>query len=110
MKVKLITLKHRYDYGHDWYAQILHTRKWALFQCSVSWNDYASWPYIQIKSGTGSILSILFWVYRFGFDFGFIEHTWKWNYREEDEFDTSPEDCMPPWGHSDMEALSKNAE
>ena len=76
--MKLITLKHRYDYGHDWYAQILPTRKWALLQCSVSWNDYASWPYIQIKSGTGSVLSVLFWAYRFGFDFGIIERTWDW--------------------------------
>ena len=103
--MKLITLKHRYDYGHDWYVQILHTRNWALLQASVSWNDYASWPYLQIKSGTGSVFNLIFWVYKFGIDFGFIEHTWNWDYMED--INPSPEDCMPPWGHSDMEALSK---
>ena len=105
--MKLITFKHRYDYGHDWYVQILHTKRYALLQASVSWNDYASWPYLQIKSGSGSVFSLIFWVYRFGIDFGFLEHTWNWGYMEEVEFDTTLDDCMPPWGHSDMEALSK---
>jgi len=76
--MNLITLKHRYDYGHDWYVQLLHTKRWALFQASVSWNDYASWPYLQIKSGTGSVLNIIFWAYKFGFDVGIIERTWNW--------------------------------
>jgi len=76
--MKLITFEHRYDYGHDWYVQILHNKRWALFQGSVSWNDYASWPYLQIKSGNGSTLSIMFWAYRFGFDIGIIERTWNW--------------------------------
>jgi len=81
--MKLITLKHRYDYGHDWYAQILHTKRWALFQGSVSWNDYESWPYLQIKSGCGGVLSIVFWVYKFGIDIGFIERTWNWGVIED---------------------------
>jgi len=76
--MKLITFEHRYDYGHDWYIQILHNKRWALFQGSVSWNDYASWPYLQIKFGCGSTLSIMFWAYRFGFDIGIIERTWNW--------------------------------
>ena len=89
--MKLISFKHREDYGHDWYVQVLHTKRWALLQTSVSWNDYASWPYIQIKSGTGTLLSIMFWVYRFGFDIGVCEHTWNFEYlkdldvEEEDE-------------------------
>ena len=96
--MKLISLNHRYDYGHDWYAQILHTKNWALFQGSVSWNDYASWPYLQIKSGCGSTLSIMFWAYRFGIDVGIIERTWNWDYREEVEFDTSLDDVDPTIG------------
>ena len=96
--MKLITLKHREDYGHDWYAQILHTKNWALFQGSVSWNDYASWPYLQIKCGCGSTLSIMFWAYRFGIDVGIIERTWNWDYREEVEFDTSLDDVDPTIG------------
>ena len=91
--MKLISFKHREDYGHEWYVQVLHTKRWALLQASVSWNDYAGWPYIQIKSGTGTLLSIMLWVYRFGFDIGVCEHTWNFEYLkdlnvEEDETTT----------------------
>ena len=85
--MKLISFKHQEDFGHDWYVQILHTKQWALFQASVSWNDYPSWPYLQIKSGSGSTLSIMFWAYRFGFDAGVIERTWNWDYLEEKDED-----------------------
>ena len=83
--MKLISFKHREDFGHDWYVQILHTKNWALFQASVSWMDYPSWPYLQIKSGSGSTLSILFWAYRVGFDIGVIERTWNWDYIEDSD-------------------------
>jgi hypothetical protein len=80
-RIKNFSIKyaHRYDCGHDWYASILNIRKWSLFQVSISWNDYPSWPYLQIRSGTGDVLSILFWVYKFGFDFTFIGRTWNWD-------------------------------
>ena len=86
---QLAKWSHREDFGHEWYVQILNIGKWSLLQASVSWNDYPSWPYIQIKSGTGSTLSILFWVYKFGFDIGFIERTWNWERLEKlDEDET----------------------
>jgi len=85
--MKLISFKHQEDFGHDWYVQILHTKRWALLQASVSWNDYAAWPYIQIKSGNGSLLNIMFWAYKFGFDAGVIERTWNWDYLEEKDED-----------------------
>ncbi len=81
--MKLINFSHREDFGHEWYVQVLFTKRWALFQGSVSWNDFPGWPYIQIKSGTGSVLSIIFWAYKFGFDIGFIEYTWNWNRLED---------------------------
>ncbi len=85
----LIKFTHREDYGHDWYVQVLHTKQWALFQGSVSWNDYASWPFIQIKSGNGSTLSIMFWAYKFGFDIGFLERSWNWDYMDEEDETTA---------------------
>ena len=81
--MKLIKFSHREDFGHEWYVQVLFTKRWALFQGSISWNDFPGWPYIQIKSGTGSVLSIIFWAYKFGFDIGFIEYTWNWNRLED---------------------------
>ena len=81
--MKLISLKYREDYGTELYVQLLHNKHWALLQASVSWNEYAGWPYIQIKSGTGTLLSIMCWVYRFGFDIGVCEHTWNFEYLNE---------------------------
>ena len=85
--MKLINFKHREDFGHDWSVQVLNVRDWSLLQVSVSWNDYPAWPYIQIKSGTGSTLSILFWAYKFGMDVDILSRTWKWYYEQETELD-----------------------
>ena len=81
--MKLISFKRREDYGTDLYVQVLHTKRWALLQASVSYNDYPSWPYMQISSGNSSLLSAMFWVYKFGFDIGLIERTWNWDRVDE---------------------------
>ncbi len=81
--MRLISFKHREDYGHEWYVQVLHNKRWALLQASVSWNDYASWPFAQVKSGMGTLLSIMVCVYKLGFDIGICEHTWNFEYLEE---------------------------
>ena len=81
--MKLINLNHREDFGHEWYVQVLTIKNWSLLQVSVSWNEWPSWPYIQIKSGTGSTFSLLFWVYKFGLDVDILSRTWRWDYREE---------------------------
>lgn len=81
--MKLISFKHRVDYGDEWYVQILHNKRWALLQASVSWNDYAAWPYIQIKSGTGSLLNLMFWAYKLGFDVDVFSRTWNFEYLNE---------------------------
>lgn len=77
--MNLIKFKHREDFGHEWYVQVLNIKNWSLLQASVSWNDFPGWPYIKISSGTGSTLSIMFWAYKFGFDIGVIERTWNWD-------------------------------
>ncbi len=84
--MKLFNLKHTEDWGHDYYAQVLSVKGWSLLQVSVSWNDYPEWPYIQIKSGSGSTLSILFWVYRFGLDVDILSRTWNWDYEKETDY------------------------
>ena len=89
--MKLISFRHHEDFGHEWYVQVLHNKRWALLQASVSWNDYPGWPYIQIKSGTGTLLSILFWAYKFGFDIGVIERTWNWERMEEEDVQQTTE-------------------
>lgn len=78
--MKLFKFSHRYDFGHDLYAQILNIKRWSLLQISISWNDYPSWPYFQIKSGTGDLLDVMFWVYKFGIDVTILGTTWNWDY------------------------------
>jgi hypothetical protein len=87
----VIKASHREDFGHDYYFQILNFGKhWpqpfkhrSLLQFSLSWNDYASWPYIQITSGNGGLLGIIIWVYKFGFDLDFMSRTWNFKHLEE---------------------------
>ena len=88
---KLFIGAHRYDFGHDWYASILNIKKWSLFQISLSWNDYPSFPYFQILSGSGDVLSILFWAYKFGLDFTLISRSLCWD-RYDNYYEKSKED------------------
>jgi hypothetical protein len=81
--MKLISFKHRRDYGDEFYVQVLHNKRWALLQASVSYNDYSSWPFAQIKSGMGSLLSIIVCVYKLGFDVDVFSNTWNFEYLNE---------------------------
>jgi len=81
--MKLINLKHREDFGHDYNIQILNVKNWSLLQVSVSWNDYPSLPYLQVTFGSNGLLGVLFWAYKFGLDIDIISRTWRWDYRDE---------------------------
>ena len=81
--MKLIKFKHRYDFGHDWYVQIINIKRWSLLQLSVSWSDYPSFPYFQFTCGSNGLLNILFWAYKFGFDIDVLSRTWRWDYLEK---------------------------
>jgi len=78
MKNSLIICDKREDYGTDLYASIINIKKWSLLQVSISWNECPSWPYLQIRSGSGDVLNVLFWAYKFGLDFAFMSRTWNW--------------------------------
>jgi hypothetical protein len=81
--VKLISFKRREDYGTELYVQVLHSKYWALLQASVSWNDYPSFPFLQVRFGMGSLVNIMFCIYKLGFDIGICEHTWNFEYLED---------------------------
>jgi hypothetical protein len=85
LKMKLSQFKYREDFGHEWYVQILNIKRWSFLQFSVSWNDFPSWPYIQITLGSNGLFSILFWAYKFGFDIDILSRTWNWDYLEKIE-------------------------
>jgi len=81
--MKLINLKHREDFGHDYNVQILNVKNWSLLQVSVSWNDQPSLPYLQVTSGSNGLLGVLFWAYKFGLDIDILSRTWRWDYRDD---------------------------
>ena len=87
--MNLIKLKHRYDFGHDYYVQLLNFKRYSLLQVSVSWMADPCSPYIQVSCGNGHLLSVLFWAYKFGFDIDLISRTWNWDYLDEENETTT---------------------
>jgi hypothetical protein len=88
---KLIQVNYRYDFGHDWYVQVLNIKKWSLLQASFSINDYAGWPYCQITMGSNGLFGLLFWVHRLGFDVSLASRTWNFDYMKAcKEYDELP--------------------
>jgi hypothetical protein len=83
--MSIIKFNYRYDFGHDWYVQVLNIKRWSLLQVSVSWNDYSGWPYFQLSLGSNGFLSVLFWVYKFGLTVDVLCRTWKWDYLKDTE-------------------------
>jgi len=77
--MNILKFVHKEDFGHEWYAQLLNVKNWSLLQVSVSWNDYPSWPYLQVTSGSNGLLGVLFWAYKFGFDVDIFSRTWNCN-------------------------------
>jgi len=83
--MNIIKFVHKEDFGHEWYAQLLSVKNWSLLQVSVSWNDYPSWPYLQVTSGSNGLFGVLFWAHKFGFDVDVFSRTWNWsNYAKSD--------------------------
>jgi len=88
--MKLINLKHREDFGHDYNVQILNVKNWSLLQVSVSWNDQPSLPYLQVTSGSNGLLGVLFWAHKFGLDIDILSRTWRWDFAkqvDEEQYD-----------------------
>jgi hypothetical protein len=83
--MSIIKFNVREDFWHDYYVQVLNIRKWSLLQVSVSYNDYASTPYLQITFGSNGFFSILSWVYRFGLDVDILSRTWNFDYMKDNE-------------------------
>jgi hypothetical protein len=86
--MSIIKFNKKEDFGTDYYFQVLNVRKWSLLQVSVSWNDYASLPYLQITFGSNGFFSILSWVYKFGFDVDLISRTWNFDYMNKIDDET----------------------
>ena len=88
---KLIQFNVREDFGTDAYIQIINIKRWSLLQVSVSWNDYAGLPYLQITMGSNGLFGLLFWAYKLGFDVSLLSRTWRWDrFNENEKYDELP--------------------
>ena len=81
--MKLIKFTKDYDFGQDFYVQILFNREWAFFQKSVHWCEVPVWPYFGIKLGSGCLLGVEFNFYKFGLFVAIFDRTWKLEFLEE---------------------------
>ena len=77
--MRLITYGHREDFGHEWYLQLLRHKRWALLQVSVTYNEFTAWPYIQIRSGGGSLLDTLIWAWKVGLNVDICARSWSYD-------------------------------
>ena len=75
--MKLVEFRHRSDYGHDYYINILKMGRWYLFQSCFSVSEYGrGFPYFNITMGGGRLIYIAFDVLKVGFCVEFICRSW----------------------------------
>jgi hypothetical protein len=77
--MKLFEFVYKSEWGRDYNYIFLKTKNYSFVQLSVFWGDGIQWPYIQITSGSGKLLGILFWVGKFSFDIDILGRTWNLN-------------------------------
>jgi len=90
--MSLIKFSKKEDYGTDYIVQLINIKGISLLQISIGLNDFKSWPYFQLKSGTGDVLDVLFWAYKFGVAITIIGRTWSWNYLNHSTFEENDVD------------------
>ena len=70
--MKLIDYLHYEDYGHEWYLNILTSRRFSLIEFAVNWNEYPSpeiFPLLLLSIGSRGLVGFTFsWK---SFDFRF---------------------------------------
>lgn len=74
--MKLLSYRRYQDYGVEHIFSLFRGEKFSLFQLSVGWDEYKSWPYVQVSSGNNNLFDFLFYAYRFSCSFSLIGRTW----------------------------------
>lgn len=74
---RLIEFSRRKDYGEELYISFFKGKKMVFLQIAFDICEYPGWPYLQISSGMGRLVSFLFSFWRFGFSFDILGHPWR---------------------------------
>ncbi|NBP01964.1 MAG: hypothetical protein EBU90_17920 [Proteobacteria bacterium] len=70
------------DYGVEHIFTLLKGKRRSFLQLSLDWSEYPGSFCLQISLGNNRLIDILFWCWKFGFDFELLGFTWK-NWNEE---------------------------
>lgn len=89
--MKLIQFNKRYDFGHEVYFSFLTLGDYSLIQVSFDYNEHGGFPYLNITSGYGKLISILVTVWRFGFCLDLLARNWNWCYDSDMSFEDLPD-------------------
>ena len=76
--MKLFDTEHYEDYGKEFFFQVLTSRRFALLDFTVQWDDYGGdeiLPAIQLSIGSSHLCGFYFRYKRFQFDCSIID--WK---------------------------------
>jgi hypothetical protein len=73
----LIKYNVRHDIGDVLEVSILQFKKYSFIQFCVSWEEKPELPYLQITSGYGRLIGVLFSIHRIGFDIELISRNWS---------------------------------
>ena len=74
--MKLFDYETYEDYGKEWFFQVLTSRRFALLDITLGWDDYSSneiFPTIQFSIGPSHLFGFYFSWHRFGFDCSIID-------------------------------------
>lgn len=74
--MEIFKLTTRKDFGYEVRVAFLIVKNTVVIQLSLSWNDYASWPYFQLSSGCGRLLDFFFYAYKVGFEVDILGRPW----------------------------------
>jgi hypothetical protein len=74
--MKLLEYRQKEDFGIEHIFTIIKGKNRSFIQVSVSWNDYPSFPYLQIAFGNNRLIDILFWCWKFGFALEVFSNNW----------------------------------
>ena len=84
MSIRIFDYYETEDFGVDHIFTVLKGKRHSFIQVSISWNDYPSFPYLQIAFGNNRLIDILFWCWKFGFSAEIFGITWG-SWEKEDE-------------------------
>ena len=73
--MKLFDTEHYEDYGHEWFFQVLTSRRFALLDFTVQWDDYGLdeiFPEFSLLISSGTLFGFHIRYKRFQFDLDII--------------------------------------